>query len=147
MSRKALAIERRQTLRVWTRSAVQARLLRLEQELGRLLASTNAETIHDTRVAGRRLRATLRHLEPCLPAHAARQLRGVTGRVAKLLGEVRDLDILIENLAVDARRPRSPFAILVRRMTAQRERLLARAMPEAMSLRGRLPAWSGRLET
>lgn len=147
MNPELLARQRRQTLRVWTRGVIDARLTRLEQELGRLLAAPNAETIHDARVAMRRLRATLRHLESCFPAQTAEQLRNEAGRVAKLLGAVRDLDILIENLAADARRPRSPFAALVRRMHAQRERMLARALPEAMSLRGRLPAWRGRLET
>ena len=147
MNAALLERQRRQTLRVWTRGVINARLWRLEQELGHLLATPNAKTIHDARVAARRLRSTLRHLEPCFPPQAPIQLRTEIGRVAKLLGAVRDLDILIENLAADARRPRSPFTALVHRMNVQRERLLARALPEAMSLRGRLPAWTGRLET
>jgi CHAD domain-containing protein len=136
---------RQEPLQTWARESVEARLTRLEKELGRLVETPNPDTIHDARVAGRRLRATLRHVGSCLPPHEADKLRSEVGGVGRMLGEVRDLDILMENMAADARRPSSPFAGLVRRMQVQRERVLHRALPEALALRGRLPAWRGRL--
>ncbi len=137
----------RQSLRVWARGVANARIRRLEQELGRLERLPDADTIHDVRVAGRRLRAALRHLEPCFRAHEAERLRLAVRRLARMLGELRDLDILVESLAADAARPRSPLAMLVERLKARRQKRLARALPEARLLRRRLPGWLRRLPT
>lgn len=138
---------RRQSLRVWARATVEARLKRLTLELGRLESTPNAETIHNTRVASRRLRATLRHLEPCFRALQVERLRAEIRHVARQLGVVRDLDILMGNLAVDARRARSPLAFLMERLRSRREATLRHALPAARQLRMRLPAWLRRLVT
>jgi CHAD domain-containing protein len=138
---------RRQSLRVWARNVVQARLRILERELGRLELSPGAETIHNTRVASRRLRAALRHLEPCFMAQEAETLRLEVRRVARLLGQIRDLDILVENVAGDARRTRSPFFRLVQRLNVRRQKILDRSIPEAHKLREHLVWWHDRLKT
>lgn len=138
---------RRQTLRVWARDVVQARLRILERELGRLESVPGAETIHTTRVAGRRLRAALRHLEPCFMAQEAEGLRLEVRRVAGLLGQIRDLDILVENVSVDARKKHSPLFMLVQRLTARRQSILKRSIPEAHKLRAHLVRWHDRLKT
>jgi len=142
-----MRLRRRQTLRVWARDVVQARLRILERELGRLESVPGAETIHSTRVAGRRLRAALRHLEPCFMAQEAEHLRLEVRRVAGLLGQIRDLDILVENVATDARSKRSPLFLLVHRLTARRQNILSRSIPEAHKLREHLVWWHDRLKT
>jgi CHAD domain-containing protein len=138
---------RRQTLRVWARYVVQARLHRLEWELGRLERVPGAETIHNTRVATRRLRAALRHLEPCFMAQESERLRLEVRRIARLLGQVRDLDILMENLAADARHKGSPLAMLLERLAARRQKTLERSIPEAHKLHAHLVWWRTRLKT
>lgn len=132
-------------LKEWARRVVARRLAVLERELSRLERKPDPDAIHDLRVATRRLRAALRHLEPCFRAEEARGLRATARQLASLLGEARDLDILMKNLARDAARPGSPFAGLVARLRAQREDKLRRALPEASRLRGQLPGWKERL--
>ncbi len=136
----------RQPLGVWARRVIRARMRRLERELGRLERSPHADAIHDVRVANRRVRAALRHLEPCFRAGRAERLGLVLRRVARLLGGIRDLDILMENLAADAARPGSPLAALFKGLKVRRDEKLARALPEARLLRLRLPAWRERLD-
>ncbi len=138
---------RRQTLRVWARDVVQARLRILERELGRLESVPGAETIHNTRVASRRLRAAVRHLEPCFMAQEAERLRLEVRRIAGLLGQIRDLDILVENVAADARRRTSPLFLLVQRLRVRRQGILNRSIPEAHKLREHLVWWHDRLKT
>lgn len=138
--------ERQQPLRVWANRVVQQRLANFERELGRLERSPDADAIHDLRIASRRLRAALCHLEPCFPAQDVGRFRDSVRRLFTLLGEARDLDILMENLARDAARAGSPLAGLVKRLLAQRKEKLRRALPEARVLHRRVPAWRKRLE-
>jgi CHAD domain-containing protein len=140
-----IARRRRQSLLTWARTVVRRRLRVLEQELVRLERQPDAEAIHDTRVAGRRLRAALRHLEGCFPPLGATHLRADIAGVARRLGAIRDLDILLENLAPEARRKHSPLALLVERMALRRQRMLRAALPVARTLRLRLPSWRPRL--
>ncbi len=130
---------------MWAHGLLKGRIGRLEQELGRLNGSGDADTIHDVRVACRRLRTALRHLEPCFRAHEAERLRLAARRLGRMLGEVRDVDILVESLAADAARRNSPLASLITRLKARREKRLKRAVPVARLLRRRLPGWLRRL--
>lgn len=143
---KARPRSQRQSLSVWARRVIRTRIRRLERDLGRLERSPNAGAIHDVRVANRRVRAALRHLEPCFRAGRAERLCMALRRVARLLGDIRDLDILMENLAADAARPGSPLGRLVRGLQVRRQEKLDRALPEARLLRLRLPAWRERLD-
>jgi len=142
-----MRLRRRQTLRVWARNVVQARLRILERELSRLEHVPGAETIHNTRVASRRLRAALRHLEPCFMAREVEDLRLEVRRIARLLGQIRDLDILVENVAADARKKRSPLFLLVQRLADRRQNILNRSIPEAHKVREHLVWWHDRLKT
>ncbi len=129
----------------WARRVVEQRLAILERQLGRLEQSPDPEAIHDLRVASRRLRAALRHLEPCFAAQEARGLCAAVRRLARLLGEARNLDIIRKNLGQDAARSGSPLAGLAVRLETQREDRLRRALPEARRLREQLPGWKQRL--
>ena len=107
-SRRARLRKRRQSLEVWARSVIRTRIGRLARALGLLERRPTPETIHLVRVSGRRLRAALRHLEPCFRASEVERLRAAVRRMARLLGEARDLDVLMENLNRDSARPGSP---------------------------------------
>lgn len=58
----------------------------------------NSGAIHDMRVATRRIRSAFRLLSKYYPGKATRKLRKPVRELARLLGEVRDLDVMIENL-------------------------------------------------
>jgi len=135
----------RLNLREWGARVVLQRLAKLERELVRLETHPDADSIHDSRVAGRRLRAALRHLEDEFRRGDAERLREEVARVAALLGEIRDLDILMESLAPEARRPRSPFQTLLASLARRRARILQRVAPAAQVLGRRLSWWQGRL--
>jgi CHAD domain-containing protein len=132
-------------MQIWALEVVRRRLAVFARELRRLERSPDPDAIHDVRVASRRLRAALRHLEPCFRKRDARSLRDAARKVARLLGEARDLDIMLENLARDAARKGSPLARLAVRLRTQRNERLRQALPEARWLRGLLPGWKERL--
>ena len=132
-------------LREWGARVVLKRLTKLEQELIRLETRPDADSIHDSRVAGRRLRAALRHLEDQFRRGDAERLREEVARVAAVLGKIRDLDILMVSLAPEARRPRSPFQTLLGSLARRRSRILERVAPAAQVLGRRLAWWQGRL--
>jgi CHAD domain-containing protein len=129
----------------WAEQVVRGRLADFVRELRRLERSPDPDAIHDVRVASRRLRAALRHLEPCFRKRDARSLRAAVRKLARLLGEARDLDILMANLPQKNARPGSPIPRLVSRLHAQREDKLKRALPEARWLRAVLPGFKERL--
>src|SRR5258708_23410876 len=96
----------------WGQKVILTRLARLEKEVARLQQHAHADSIHDTRVAARRLRSALRHLEDVLRPGQAESLRDEVARL-RVLGEIRDLDVITASLAPEARRPRSPFQTLL----------------------------------
>ena len=57
------------------------------------------ESIHDTRVASRRMRSTLRTFERCFDAEQAKAFEDELKWYASVLGDVRDLEVLRERLA------------------------------------------------
>jgi CHAD domain-containing protein len=56
------------------------------------------EGVHQTRVATRRLRSDLRTFRPLLDRDWAQALRDELGWIARILGDVRDGDVLLERL-------------------------------------------------
>ena len=56
------------------------------------------EGVHQTRVATRRLRSDLRTFRPLLDREWAQALRDELGWIARILGDVRDGDVLLERL-------------------------------------------------
>jgi CHAD domain-containing protein len=85
-------------------------LAQLRAQVDALLAADAAtrvghdpEDLHDFRVATRRLRAYLRVAEPLLDETWSEPLRAELKWLAGVLGTVRDLDVLLERLHVQAR--------------------------------------------
>lgn len=131
-------------LATWARRVVRARLARLGRELARLDRKPDPDAIHDVRVASRRLRAALRHLAPCFPAAGAGKTRDEVRVLARLLGEARDLDILVENLTASGNAARGVRG-LVPGLRSERHDKVRRALPVARRLRARLPALARQL--
>ncbi len=71
-------------------------VIRLIGEDPKIRASSDVDAVHDARVATRRLRSDLKTLEPYLSP--VEGLRTELGWLGGLLGEVRDLDVLIERM-------------------------------------------------
>jgi CHAD domain-containing protein len=57
----------------------------------------NIEAIHDMRVATRRMRSAIRLFSPFFKANTIKPLNHALRDVARLLGEVRDLDVFMDN--------------------------------------------------
>jgi CHAD domain-containing protein len=85
---------------------------------------TKPEDLHQHRVAIRRMRALLRAARPMLDAGWVRELRTELRWAGGALGEVRDMDVLLEHLNADAAvldaRERAAFATLLDQITARR---------------------------
>lgn len=64
-------------------------LLRLREEV---FATSDAEAIHDLRVASRRFRATMGLFEPWLPEKGAAELKKSTRNLTRVLGGLRNID-------------------------------------------------------
>lgn len=58
----------------------------------------DVEDVHDMRVASRRIRSTLRLLEPYFKPRRIRAYKPMLSKIADVLGGVRDLDVLIEDV-------------------------------------------------
>lgn len=103
----------------------------LHNESGARLGD-NLEALHDMRVAGRRMRAAFSLFEPYLPKRAG-ALRRELGRLGRILGAVRDLDVQLGQVAAwrrdgavaDAASFDALEAVLAAKRIAARRRLLA----------------------
>lgn len=62
------------------------------------------EALHDMRVATRRLRAAVRLFGPFLPEKEVRRLESGLKRTGRILGPVRDLDVMLDKTRADAER-------------------------------------------
>lgn len=124
----------------FARATVRRRLEVLAREIRRLIRRATPDAIHDVRVASRRLRAALRHWRPCFSAAGVREMNAAVRRLASLLGESRDLDVMLENLR--AYPPRSPawLADMQREIRRRRTATMRLALPEARLLGKHLPA-------
>src|SRR5436305_14690825 len=66
-----------------------------------VLEESDIEAVHDMRVASRRLRTAMQTFRDCLPKRFYQRHYRRVRELADLLGEVRDRDILIEELEAD----------------------------------------------
>jgi CHAD domain-containing protein len=87
----------------YLRAYVAAQLVELRANEHAVRTFDDADAVHDMRVAVRRLRSVLRTAQPLLDRGWADALRAELERYGQLLGAVRDLDVLIERLGVEAR--------------------------------------------
>ncbi|GGL86388.1 CHAD domain-containing protein [Nakamurella endophytica] len=85
------------------------------------------ESVHQMRVATRRIRAYLRAARPALDADAAAGLRGDLADLAGALGEVRDLDVMIDRLHREAAALGEPDTAALERVIGRLDRDRTRA--------------------
>jgi len=88
----------------------------------------NIESIHDMRVAIRRLRVALGNFAVCVPKKDRKRLRVEMKNLADALGGVRDLDVMIAamkaSLFTRSDEEKSAISDLIRRLRAKRGRRL-----------------------
>jgi CHAD domain-containing protein len=86
------------TFREAAASAVEVRADEVFAFRDRVLDTTDIEGVHDMRVATRRLRAVMEIFAVCFPKKRHRRLLKEVKRLADVLGERRDPDVMIEGL-------------------------------------------------
>lgn len=69
-----------------------------------VLKDFDVDGVHDMRVASRRLRTAMQTFKPCFPRRSYREHYDAIRALADLLGEVRDRDVLLEELDGDVER-------------------------------------------
>lgn len=90
------------------------------------IEGTDPEALHDLRVAVRRSRSALRHAKGVLPTELTACFRPLLTDLQRATGPVRDLDVLIESLALETDPELAPVATLARhRRSSAREDLEA----------------------
>lgn len=105
------------------RQIAMASLEHLQSNHEGAIGSDDAEFIHQMRVAVRRLRAAARLFSPCLPAALSDELTEPLRQLGRRLGHVRDLDVLLAEIAapVGAALPDEPrLAALMGTITDRR---------------------------
>jgi CHAD domain-containing protein len=108
-------------------------LRRLAKEAGKAVRSSDADTVHDLRVAIRRMRGCLRLFAHFYPSKGRKELGKELKNLMHAAGEVRDRDIALELLA-DAGVP--PASAAARRLDSERK-------DAARELRDALKGWKG----
>lgn len=96
------------------------------------------DSIHDMRVASRRLRSTLRSFRAIVRAEDTKHLEGELGWLGRVLGEARDGEVLAERLDGHLRQMpgelvMGPVAARLRLHFAPREQAAAQAVTEALN--------------
>ncbi len=87
------------TLGYWAGTAIDKHVKKILSCRKRVLASRDPEQVHQMRVGTRRLRAALRGFAPALAVPEA-VAEPAIARLARELGKLRDLDVLLEYLQV-----------------------------------------------
>jgi CHAD domain-containing protein len=114
-----------------------------------VLDTSDIERVHDMRVATRRLRAVLEIYAPCFPKDRFGPVLREVKALADALGERRDPDVLLDQLArIERVLPKSDapgieaFAAPIHEQQRRGNEILAEALEEAArsDLRGRLAA-------
>jgi CHAD domain-containing protein len=120
-------------------------LRRLAYQLNRADRNGDAESIHDLRVAIRRLGRCLRVFAPFFPDGSWKKVRGQLADLMQAAGRVRDRDIALQLLAEAGIPPRAAIATRLagERRKASRELLLEIRRWKARSFSRK---WRSRLE-
>src|SRR5438876_11826117 len=71
---------------------------RLREEAPRALGQGDEDSIHDARVATRRMRAALRLIKPLIDDEHRKLLARALRKLRRRLGPARDLDVMIAHL-------------------------------------------------
>jgi CHAD domain-containing protein len=103
------------------RQTLQTHVAALRAHAPNVAPDAEAEELHDTRVAVRRLRALLRASRPLIDDARAEPLRRELGELGKRLGHARDADVLLEYLRTETERMDEPgVEVLLARLDAER---------------------------
>jgi CHAD domain-containing protein len=119
----------------------------LRKLIGKALDQFDADAIHDARVATRRLRAALDLLEPAVPAKLLSPLNRTLRRLRRTLGDLRDIDVMLNLLEPLTRHPRHGIAAgwahscLLDRRNAERHKGKSKRKRSPGVLVARLDAW------
>ncbi len=88
-----------QDYRTAMRDAIAVQWAAVWKAMPGVVAGDDPEAVHDVRVASRRLRAAMDVATDCFPAKWYRPLHKTAKAITQALGEVRDRDVLLEELA------------------------------------------------
>jgi CHAD domain-containing protein len=120
-------------------------LRRFAYEVGHVAKSENAATIHDLRVAIRRLSNCLRLFAKFYPGHAGKRIRHRLDGLMTAAGTVRDLDIALELLREAGMSSRTSLASRLRDERRKSANHLAREI-RLWKNRGFSRKWRSRLD-
>ena len=98
----------------------------IKTHLAAAVESFDVKSVHQARVATRRLKAGLELLEPLTPAATVKPLARAGKRIRRRLGPLRDLDVMIESLSTMKLPAQSAIAIEWVREQLEKERRDAR---------------------
>ena len=117
----------------------------LRRLVPRAVKASDASSIHDARVATRRLKAILDVLKPILGGEHRKSFGRVLRKLRRRLGPLRDLDVMLGHLESFPARHRVGVVWLGERLKARRDELRRSALRQISppKLLGRLGAWWG----
>lgn len=122
----------------------------LVHELRQLVANAingeDVDTVHDARVATRRLKAATKLLDPLLSARCRKPFDKITRSLRKQLGPLRDTDVMLEHLdELPAVHLQNARKWLKNRLEERRGRAVAKARKKTPPSRvlGKLGSWWG----
>lgn len=131
-------------MREYARLQTAILLRRMAFQIRRAGRSGDAESIHDLRVAIRRLNRCLRVFRQFYPGHAEKRIRRRLNELMEMAGAVRNLDVTLDLMRRSGASSRTPVAIRVR---DERRRAYSRLQAETRlwKSRGFSRKWRGRL--
>jgi len=97
-----------QEYRAAMRDAIGTQWAAVWKAMPTVIAGKDPEAVHRVRVASRRLRAAMDVAAECFPRTWYRPLHKTAKRITRVLGEVRDRDVMLEALARDRGRATGP---------------------------------------
>jgi CHAD domain-containing protein len=120
-------------------------LRRLAYQLNRAASDGDADSIHDLRVAIRRLSRCLRVFAPFFPNDSWKKIRRRLAELMEAAGRVRDRDIALQLLAEAGIPPR---AVIATRLAGERRKASHELLLEIRRWKGRnfSRKWRSRLE-
>ncbi len=131
-------------LPVYAARQADALLANLVKQIGRVRADGDPDSIHDLRVAVRRLAQCLDVFESLFPPGAARRVRKRVTRLRRAAGLARDCDIALEFLAAHPLPDQTAFAAELKRTRKRAQAHLLRLL-DRVNQRRSWEKWRQRL--
>jgi CHAD domain-containing protein len=131
-------------LPVYAARQASALLANLVKQIGRVRAAGDPDSIHDLRVAVRRLAQCLDVFESLFPPGAARRVRKRVTRLRRAAGLPRDCDIALEYLALNPLPDQEAFAAELKQ-TRKRAQAALRKLLDRVDQKRAWEKWRRRL--